>query len=78
LNDWHLFVSTSQKILHESAGQTYNIKVEANENTITVSLDGNVIMTYTDTDDPFLHGMVGYKSEVSEITVENLKISPLP
>lgn len=61
-----------------SAGQTYNIKVEANENTITVSLDGNVIMTYTDTDDPFLHGMVGYKSEVSEITVENLKISPLP
>ena len=57
--------------------ETYRLKVEVYENVIRISVNGELIMTYTDNDAPFLHGMVGYRAHASSIRVDNLKISPI-
>ena len=58
-------------------GKTYHLAVEVWENEIRVWIDGELLMTYTDTDAPFLHGMVGYRAHSCSVWVDNLKISPI-
>jgi hypothetical protein len=55
-------------------GETYRLSVEVNENTIRISVDGKLVMTYKDTNAPFLHGMVGYRVHASSARFDNLSI----
>ena len=59
------------------AGQSYHLSVEVIENEIRISVDGVELMTYTDTDSPFLHGMVGYRAHSSSMLADDLTISPI-
>ena len=58
-------------------GKTYRLTVEVFENVIRISVDGELIMTYTDNNAPFLHGMVGYRAHGCSMCVDNLKITPI-
>lgn len=58
-------------------GQTYHIKAEVTENTLRISIDGKHVITYKDTDHPFLHGMVGFRAHSSSMAVDNLTIRPI-
>ena len=57
-------------------GKTYTIKVEAVGNVLKISVDGALVMTYTDNSSPFLHGMVGFRTHVSDMRVEGLAVKP--
>lgn len=58
-------------------GQTYHVSVEVNENTFKISVDGNLLITYTDLENPFLHGMVGYRSYNCPMSADNLTVTPI-
>ena len=53
-------------------GETYSLSVEVNENVIKVSVNGKLVITYRDTNAPFLHGMVGYRAHASSARFDNL------
>ena len=55
-------------------GETYSLSVEVNENVIKVSVNGKLVITYRDTNAPFLHGMVGYRVHSSSARFDNLSI----
>ena len=58
-------------------GQTYRIKVEAVGATIRVWVDGKPVIDYTDTDAPFLHGMVGFRGHDSAGFADNFTVTPV-
>ena len=59
------------------SGQTYRLTVEVIENEIRISVDGELLMTYVDTDAPFLHGMVGYRAHSCTMRASQLTVSPI-
>ena len=72
--DWKDLVS---KPFDAQKGKTYKLRVEVKQNTLQVSLDGTVVLRYTDNDAPFLHGMVGYRAHNSMLSSTGIKVSPL-
>ena len=57
--------------------QTYTVKATVKGNVLTVSINGEPVLEYTDTDAPFLHGMVGFRAHASAMRAESLKVSPI-
>lgn len=63
-----LEVSTKELTKH-----TFKLKVVAESNTLTISLDGQEVISYTDAH-AFLTGHIGLYSEGAEVVYKNLKI----
>lgn len=57
--------------------QTYKITVVAKQNTLQISINGELVLEYEDTDAPFLHGMIGFRAHKATLRVNSLKISPI-
>lgn len=57
--------------------QTYTVKVTVMGNVLTVCINGEPVLEYTDTDAPFLHGMVGFRAHASTMRAGSLKVSPI-
>ena len=72
--DWKELKTASFTI---KKGESYRIKVEANDATIRVWINETLVITYTDIDSPFLHGMVGFRAHDSQMEADYLTISPL-
>ena len=72
--DWK---ELKQVTFNTKKGQSYHLKVEVIGNEIRVRVDGKLVMTYKDTDAPFLHGMVGYRVHSSGIQADNLTVAPI-
>ncbi len=58
-------------------GQTYTLKAECNGANIKVYLNGELMIDYTDTDNPWIQGMVGVRGHSCAATFDNLKITPI-
>ncbi|MNW37744.1 ADP-ribosylglycohydrolase [compost metagenome] len=43
-----------------TCGRDYRLRIEAADNRFTVSVDGTEVLRYTDEDEPYLHGQVGF------------------
>jgi hypothetical protein len=72
--DWKML---KQMPFAVQSGQTYHLKVDVEENVIRISVDGTLLITYEDTDAPFLHGMVGYRAHACSMKADNLTVSPI-
>lgn len=57
-------------------GKTYHLKVEVEQNALRISVDGNLVISYTDAESPFLHGMIGYRVHDASISVSSLDVRP--
>ncbi len=57
-----------------NAGETYHIKVTVSGATLTVSVNGNEMLTYNDSD-PFMQGMVGIRGHGSTASVDNFTVT---
>lgn len=69
--DWTSLVSCTADVRPNT---TYRLKVTAIGATIRVWLNGTLVIDYTDTTDPFLHGMVGFRGHDTHGTADNLTI----
>ena len=58
-------------------GNTYRVKAEVKQNVFTIYVDDVLLMRYTDSNSPFLHGMVGYRAHASAMMADRLRISPI-
>lgn len=56
-------------------GDTHNLKVRAEDATISVWLDGELVIEYTDRE-PYAHGMVGLRGYATVTKFDNLLIEP--
>lgn len=72
--DWQELLRINRPI---EKGVVYHLRVVTVENTITVSLNGEVVFAYTDNNSPFLHGMVGYRAHASTMEADNLSVRPI-
>jgi len=57
-----------------TVGQAYELRVEAVGATLRVYLDGKLIITYTDKNAPFLHGMAGFRSHDSTANIDQFSV----
>jgi len=73
--DWKVLRTESFTV---KMGERYRIKAELNDASIRVWVNETLVITYTDTDSPFLHGMVGFRAHDSQMEVDYLTVSPLP
>ena len=55
--------------------QTYNLKIQVEDATIKVWLDGELVIEYTDTD-PYTHGLVGFRGYESAGAFDNFTVTP--
>lgn len=56
-------------------GETHNLKVQAEDATIRVWLDGELVIEYTDKE-PYAHGMAGMRGYCTTTKYDNLVIEP--
>ena len=57
-----------------TVGETYTVRGEAIGNLLKISVNGHLLITYTDKDSPFLHGMAGFRAHQSSLCVEELRV----
>ena len=69
--DWKLLTSVS---FATEVGRTYHLKVQAEGATLKIWVDGNLMIEYTDSTNPFLWGMVGFRGHLSPASVDNFKV----
>ena len=60
-----------------NTNRTVHLKAEVIGNTIKVWVDGELKITYTDNDSPFMTGRPGYRSHDCKISVDNFVVIPI-
>ena len=55
-------------------GTTYRVSVVQVGSVIKVSTDGHLLTSYTDTDQPYLSGRIGFYTEDAKVSFRNIRV----
>ncbi len=60
-----------------AVNETYTLKVECNGANLKIYVNGDLMIDYTDVDDPWIQGMVGLRCHAAAAKFDNLKVTPI-